>query len=70
MLNKYLASCLFKKRNRQEKKHRERGDESRRWRVWETSRPDKQRERDVQWEGGICRHIDPPPSAAGCGPRV
>lgn len=28
------------------------------------------RERDVQWEGGICRHIDPPPSAAGCGPRV
>lgn len=41
MLTKYLASCLFKKRNRQEKKHRERGDESRRWRVWETSRPDK-----------------------------
>lgn len=28
------------------------------------------RERDVRWGGGIGKHTDPPPPAAGCGPRV
>lgn len=28
------------------------------------------REQDVRWGGGIGKHIDPPPPAAGCCPRV
>lgn len=57
------------------KKKRLRKSSRYRWRVWEGSRPSKHP--NVSWvESRMCdgeefsKHIDPPPPAAGCCPRV